>query len=247
MVDFDKKFVFPDIVEITLRPDLVLWFKEAKTIVAMELAIPKGRKSATRHTRPGIHGPNRRLQGGAGRVVGKRYCSLAIEVEGKGFPVQSVWKMFKCRQHVGLHSEHQQTQQRAHPAGHRRDESSLMPGTNEYCMAGHHCWTTNWRMLCYEVESSSKEIWRPSEDVENRKRFQVADSSRAYTSTECQDYISRITLSVSYFIYTGNKRQPEKTGDTGEKAARNGLVTGGKRQLLLPFFVRGHQNSYRTQ
>lgn len=105
----------------------------------------------------------------------------------------------------------------------------------------------NWRMLCYEVESSSKEIWRPSEDVENRKRFQVADSSRAYTSTECQDYISRITLSVSYFIYTGNKRQPEKTGDTGEKAARNGLVTGGKRQLLLPFFVRGHQNSYRTQ
>lgn len=101
-------------------------------------------------------------------------------------------------------------------------------------------------MLCYEVESSSKKIWRPSEDVENRKRFQVADSSRAYTSTECQDYISRITLSVSYFIYTGNKWQPEKTGDTGENAARNGLVTGGKRQLLLPFFVKGPQNSYKT-
>lgn len=48
-VDLDRKLAFQDIVETTLRPDLVLWSKQAKTVVALELT--DGRKTVMRYTR----------------------------------------------------------------------------------------------------------------------------------------------------------------------------------------------------
>lgn len=48
-VDLDRKLAFQDIVETTLRPDLVLWSKQAKTVVASELT--DGRKTVMRYTR----------------------------------------------------------------------------------------------------------------------------------------------------------------------------------------------------
>lgn len=48
-VDLDRKLAFQDIVETTLRPDLVLWSKQAKTVVALELT--DGGKTVMRYTR----------------------------------------------------------------------------------------------------------------------------------------------------------------------------------------------------
>lgn len=48
-VDLDRKLAFQDIVETTLRPDLVLWSKQAKTVVALELT--DGRQTVMRYTR----------------------------------------------------------------------------------------------------------------------------------------------------------------------------------------------------
>lgn len=165
----------------------------------MELAIPKGRKTATRHTRPGIHGPNRRLQG---EWLESVIVPLRSRLKVKGS------RFSQCGRCSSVDAR--RTAQRT-PADAAESSSCWVQTRRVELDAWNqrvlHGWPPllNWRMLCYEVESSSKEIWRPSEDVENRKRFQVADSSRAYTSTECQDYIRRITLSVSYFIHTGNK------------------------------------------
>jgi len=39
-VDLGKKLVFPDIVQTTLRPDIVLWTKTGKKLIAIELTVP---------------------------------------------------------------------------------------------------------------------------------------------------------------------------------------------------------------
>ena len=39
-VDLGKRLVFPDIVQTTLRPDIVLWSRTRKKLIAIELTVP---------------------------------------------------------------------------------------------------------------------------------------------------------------------------------------------------------------
>jgi len=39
-VDLGKRLVFPDIVQTTLRPDIVLWSRTGKKLIAIELTVP---------------------------------------------------------------------------------------------------------------------------------------------------------------------------------------------------------------
>ena len=39
-VDLDRKFIFPEIGDTIIRPDMVLWSRHAKTIIAIELTVP---------------------------------------------------------------------------------------------------------------------------------------------------------------------------------------------------------------
>ena len=39
-VDFGKRLVFPDVVQTTLRPDIVPWSKTGKKLIVIELTVP---------------------------------------------------------------------------------------------------------------------------------------------------------------------------------------------------------------
>ena len=39
-VDLGKRLVFPDVVQTTLRPDIVLWSKTGKKLIVIELTVP---------------------------------------------------------------------------------------------------------------------------------------------------------------------------------------------------------------
>ena len=39
-VDLEKRLVFPDVVQTTLRPDIVLWSKTGKKLIVIELTVP---------------------------------------------------------------------------------------------------------------------------------------------------------------------------------------------------------------
>ena len=39
-VDLDRRLVFPNVVQTTLRPDIVLWSETAKKLVTIELTVP---------------------------------------------------------------------------------------------------------------------------------------------------------------------------------------------------------------
>ena len=39
-VDLGKRLVFPDVVQTTLRPDIVLWSKAGKKLIVIELTVP---------------------------------------------------------------------------------------------------------------------------------------------------------------------------------------------------------------
>ena len=39
-VDLGKRLVFPDVVQTTLRPDIVLWSKTGKKLIVIELKVP---------------------------------------------------------------------------------------------------------------------------------------------------------------------------------------------------------------
>ena len=38
-VDLGKRIVFPDMVQTTLRPDIVLWSKTGKNVIVIELTV----------------------------------------------------------------------------------------------------------------------------------------------------------------------------------------------------------------
>ncbi|CAC5381746.1 unnamed protein product [Mytilus coruscus] len=48
--DIGKKLVFPECVQTTLRPDIVVWSQSSKMIVAIELTVPWEERDVKRHT-----------------------------------------------------------------------------------------------------------------------------------------------------------------------------------------------------
>jgi len=50
-VDLGKKLVFPEIVETTLRPDVVLWSSSRKKLVIVELTVPWKTRCLSAHER----------------------------------------------------------------------------------------------------------------------------------------------------------------------------------------------------
>ena len=82
-VDLDRKLVFPEIMDSTLRPDMVLWSRQAKTIIVIELTVPWEEWELQRvapEKEPEAYIPNARLQ----------IILLPVEVGCRGFPAQSV-------------------------------------------------------------------------------------------------------------------------------------------------------------
>ena len=54
-VDMDRKLVFPVIMDTTLRPDMVLWSRQAKTTIAIELTVPREENCDEAHQRKNLN------------------------------------------------------------------------------------------------------------------------------------------------------------------------------------------------
>ena len=123
-----------EIVDTTLRPDMVLWSRKAKTIIAIELKVPWEENCDDAHQRKSLKYTD--LMADC-REKGWQAILLPVEVGCRGFPAQSVWKLFQT---VGMTPSLRRTAVRqlaeaAEKAScwvwNRREEPNWKPGTNE--------------------------------------------------------------------------------------------------------------------
>ena len=91
-VDLVKKLVFPPIVQTTLRPDIVLWSTQRKSIILVELTVPWEEGCDKAHQRKSSK--YQELVEMC-RQRGWKAWLFPVEVGCRGFPAQSVWRLFK--------------------------------------------------------------------------------------------------------------------------------------------------------
>ena len=92
-VDLDKKLVFsPEIVVTRLRPDIVLWSRESKKVVMIELTVPWEERMEEAHELKRSKYAELQAQ-----CIEKGWQTwvLPVEVGCRGFPGKSVWNMFR--------------------------------------------------------------------------------------------------------------------------------------------------------
>lgn len=116
MADLGRKLVFPEIVHTTLRPDVVLWSTEQKSIVIVELTVPWEERCEEAHERKSAK--YLELMESCQQRGWKAWLFL-VEVGCRGFPAQSVWKMF---QKLGVKG--QQRRAAVRKLGERAERSS---------------------------------------------------------------------------------------------------------------------------
>ena len=117
-VDLDRKPVFPNILETNLKPDAVLVSQQSKTLVAIELTVPREENCE--------EAPGRKSLKFADPMAdckdkGWSVWLFPVEVGCRVFPAQSVWKLF-TRLGVSERTPKQQQkdrekQQNGHPVG----------------------------------------------------------------------------------------------------------------------------------
>ena len=90
-VDLGKKLVFPNIVQTTLRPDIVIWSTRDKRLMMIELTVPWESRCDEAYERK--RAKYAELQNQC-IERGWRTWLLPVEVGARGFPAQSLWKMF---------------------------------------------------------------------------------------------------------------------------------------------------------
>lgn len=90
--DLRKRLVFPDIVQTNLRPDIVVWSAQQKSIITIELTVPWEEGCEEAHERKRAK-YTELLE--MCRERGWRTWLFPVEVGCRGFPAQSVWRMFK--------------------------------------------------------------------------------------------------------------------------------------------------------
>jgi hypothetical protein len=96
--DLKKKLVFPEIVQTTLRPDIVMWSQQSKKIIAIELTVPWEERCREAYERKS--GKYDELMEMC-RSRGWEAWLVPVEVGCRGFPPQSVWRMFQSLGVIG--------------------------------------------------------------------------------------------------------------------------------------------------
>ncbi|XP_066304443.1 uncharacterized protein [Branchiostoma lanceolatum] len=89
-IDLDRQLVFPEEVAVTrLRPDVILWSKETKQVVLIELTVPWEERAEEAHERKALK--YQELVHMCKERGWKASCS-PVEVGTRGFISQSMWK-----------------------------------------------------------------------------------------------------------------------------------------------------------
>lgn len=87
-VDLGRKLLFPQVVQTSLRPNLVMWSKEAKKIILIELTVPSEdgciKASEWKTTKYQDLVQSAKTNGGKSGYSQLTSC--------RGFPAQSVWR-----------------------------------------------------------------------------------------------------------------------------------------------------------
>ena len=92
-VDLGTRLTFPEIVPTTLRPDIVLSSKGTKKVIVIELTVPWEERCAEAHERKKAKYEDLLAEC---RQQGWSTWSFPVEVGVRGFPAQSVWRMFSA-------------------------------------------------------------------------------------------------------------------------------------------------------
>ncbi|KAK0140163.1 hypothetical protein N1851_022917 [Merluccius polli] len=87
-VDLGRKLHFPQVVQTSLRPDMVIWSEEAKKVILIELTVPWKDGCGEVHERKATKYQDLVQQG---RDKGWQAWLFPVEVGCRGFPAQSVW------------------------------------------------------------------------------------------------------------------------------------------------------------
>lgn len=130
-VDLGGRLKFPQVVQTTLRPDVVLWSEDAKKIILIELTVPweEGCEQASERKRAKYQDLLHDCRG-----KGWQAWLFPVEVGCRGFPAQSVWSMLTA---IGMTGKERKTAARrmgeaAERAScwlwSRREELSWKPG-----------------------------------------------------------------------------------------------------------------------
>ena len=129
-VDLNSKLVFPEIVQTNLRPDIVIWSSEQKSIVVIELTVPWEEGCEEAHERKSAKYEELMEMC---RDRGWKTWLFPVEVGCRGFPAQSVWKTFSL---LGIQGKERRTairrlQEQAEKSScwlwYRREETSWKP------------------------------------------------------------------------------------------------------------------------
>jgi len=89
-VDLEKRLVFPEVVQTTLRPDIVLWAPQDKKIVLIELIVPWEERCDEAYERKAAKYTQLTEEC---RKKGCKAWLFPVEVGTRGFPAKSMWKM----------------------------------------------------------------------------------------------------------------------------------------------------------
>jgi hypothetical protein len=98
-----KQLVFPSIVQTTLRPDVVIWSTSQKSIIVIELTVPWEKRCEESHQRKSSK--YEELVEMCKQWGWKAYL-FPIEAGCRGFPAQSVWKLY---QRLGIRGQQRRT------------------------------------------------------------------------------------------------------------------------------------------
>jgi hypothetical protein len=92
-VDLKQKLVFPNIIQTTLRPDIVLWSNKDKCLIMVELTVPWESRCEEAFERKKAKYTYLQEQC---REKGWRVWLYPVEIGTRGFPAQSLWRMFSA-------------------------------------------------------------------------------------------------------------------------------------------------------
>jgi len=92
-VDLKQKLVFPNIIQTTFRPDIVIWSDKDKCLVMVELIVPWESRCEETYERKKAKYSDLQEQC---KQKGCRGGLFPVEIVARGFPAQSLWKMFSA-------------------------------------------------------------------------------------------------------------------------------------------------------
>jgi len=92
-VDLDRRLSYPDIIQTSLRPDIVLWSVQSKRMVMVELTVPWEKCCEEAYQRKKMKYASIAEEV---RALGWSAWVFPVEMGSRGFPAQSMWKMFSA-------------------------------------------------------------------------------------------------------------------------------------------------------